>query len=199
MLTPEYDTFADPEDQPQNGSAGRSGTAQSDGRGVGPVASLEGSPGHSDGTLTVSGRDPGGRFLTGNRAAVPGSRRGRRNRRTLSGLELLEQLERGGDGLPSAEDRLRLLLTDPDPHVRLRIEVWLFTMLHGLPARRATEADLLASPEWRSLRTTILDALDGYPEASKAVSDAIKGVDPARLGDPQPVKVTLRWLDQPDP
>ena len=196
MLTPEYDTFADPEDQPQNGSAGRSGTAQNTGRGTGPAASSEGSPGHSDGTLTVSGRGPEGRFLTGNRAAVPGSRRGRRNRRTLSGLELLEQLERGGEGLPSAEERLRLLLTDPDPHVRLRIEVWLFTMLHGLPPRRATEADLIASPEWQGLKVKILDALAGYPEASKAVADAIMRIDPAQ---PEEIEVRLQWLDQPDP
>lgn len=168
MLTPEYDTFADPEDQPQNRPAGRSGTAQNTGRGVGPVASLEGSPGHSDGELTVSGRDPGGRFLTGNRAAVPGSRRGRRNRRTLSGLELLEQLERGGEDLPSAEERLRLLLTDPDPHVRLRIEVWLFTMLHGLPPRRG-------------LGTVPLSGADAWTQAVEACHRAITP-DPSSTG-----------------
>lgn len=151
----------------------------------------------SDGKLTVDGnRDPGGRFRPGNRAAVPGSRRGRRNRRTLSGLALLEELEKGGDGLSPAEDRLRLLLTDPDPGIRLRAEVWLFTMLHGLPPRRALEPpSLVNSEEWAGLKARLLDALEGHPAALEAVLEAIA---PARLSEPPPVKVTLKWLDEPE-
>lgn len=132
-----YDLVAAAAEQPQDGFSSDSGA--SEGTGTGPAA--EGLGGQSDGVLTVGDRGAGGRFIPGNRAAVPGSRRGRRNRRTLAGLELLEQLERGGEGLPPVEERLRLLLTDPDPQVRLRVEIWLFTMLYGLPPRRA-EADL---------------------------------------------------------
>lgn len=189
MRTPLYDTFADPEGQPQDGSSSRSGAAQSSGRGSGQAPPSEASSGHSDGYLTVEDRGPGGRFLTGNRAAVPGSRRGRRNRRTLSGLELLSRLEQGGPDLPSAEERLRLLLTDPDPHVRLRLEVWLFTMLHGLPPRRAlTPPSLLDSEEWIDLKERLLTALEPHPEAARAVQEAIS---PARLREPPEVIVTL--------
>ena len=147
----------------------------------------------SDGGVTEAGeRDAGGRFLEGNRAAVPGSRRGRRNRRTLSGLALLEALERGGDGLPAAEQRLRALLTDPDPGVRLRVELWLFTMLHGLPPRRALEPpSLVDSEEWRVLRDRIVDALEPFPEAGAAVARAVA---PARLHEPPPVRVTFKGL-----
>lgn len=191
MRTPQYDTFADPSQQPQDGL--RSGSEASENRvmGWGLPTPPEASGGQSDGTLTVGDRDPGGRFLTGNRAAVPGSRRGRRNRRTLAGLELLERLEQGGPDLPSAEERLRLLLTDPDPHVRLRIEVWLFTMLHGLPPRRATEADLVASPEWAALKARVLDALEPYPEAIGAVREACETFDPA---EPQVIRVEIQRL-----
>lgn len=145
----------------------------------------------SDGAVTVDGNhDPGGRFLPGNRAAVPGSRRGRRNRRTLSGLALLEELERGGDGLPPAEDRLRLLLTDPDPGIRLRVELWLFTMLHGVPPRRPLDPpSLVDSEEWIGLRTRLLGALEAHPEAIKAVREAIA---PVRLSEPPEVIVSLK-------
>lgn len=95
--------------------------------------------GQSDGDLT--GRDPGGRFLSGNRLAVPGSRRGRPGKRTLAGLALMKALEDGDETLPPAWERWKALLTDPDPGVRLRAEIFVFAVLYGTAPRRPALSD----------------------------------------------------------
>ena len=114
------------------------------------------SDGQNDGDLT--GRDGGGRFLPGNSLARPGSRRGRPGKRTLAGLALMKALEEGDETLPSALDRWKALLTDPDPGVRLRAEVFVFAVLYGTAPRRPS---LSNEPEVTEIRLSFGDVLDG--------------------------------------
>jgi hypothetical protein len=77
----------------------------------------------------------------------PGRPKGSLSKATLAGRELLELLERGdGNGLPSAYERWKRLLTDRDPAVRLKAEVFVFSALHGAPRPApdslATEQDI---------------------------------------------------------
>lgn len=44
---------------------------------------------------------------------------------------MLEALERGGESLPSASERWRRLLTDPDAGVRLTAERFIYEAVHG--------------------------------------------------------------------
>jgi hypothetical protein len=72
-------------------------------------------------------------FARGNPGG-PGRPKGSPNKATLAGRELLELLERGdGDGLPPSYERWKRLLTDRDPSVRLKAEVFVFSALHGTP------------------------------------------------------------------
>jgi hypothetical protein len=65
-----------------------------------------------------AGRDTRGHFAKGN----PGKAKGTRNVKTIIGAELFAALHEGGDGLPSAWERWKRLLDDPDAHVRLKAE-----------------------------------------------------------------------------
>jgi hypothetical protein len=71
-------------------------------------------------------------FAKGNPGG-PGRPKGSLSKATLAGRELLELLERGDGDLPSACERWKRLLTDRNPAVRLRAEVFVFSALHGAP------------------------------------------------------------------
>lgn len=80
-------------------------------------------------------RDGAGRFAKGNPGG-PGRPPGSPNRRTFAGKALLKALEAGdeGAGLPGGFDRMKRLLLDEDPRVRLGAERLVLGLLHGRPA-----------------------------------------------------------------
>lgn len=79
-------------------------------------------------------RDGSGRFAKGNPGG-PGRPPGSPNRRTLAGRALLKALEAGdeGESLPSGFERMRKLLLDEDPRIRLGAERLVLGLLHGRP------------------------------------------------------------------
>jgi hypothetical protein len=87
-------------------------------------------------------RKGNGLFAKGNPGG-PGRPKGSLSKVTLAGREMLELLERGEGDLPPAQERWKRLLTDGNPAVRLKAEMFVFCALHGTP-RQAPE---LPSPE----------------------------------------------------
>jgi hypothetical protein len=82
------------------------------------------------------------RFEPGNPGG-PGRPKGSLSKANLTGREMLNLLEGGdGNGLPSAFERWKRLLTDRNPAVRLKAEVFVFSALHGAPR---PAPDLLAT------------------------------------------------------
>lgn len=88
---------------------------------------------NSNGRKTAE-RDGAGRFAKGNPGG-PGRPPGSPNRRTLAGRALLKALEAGdeGESLPSGFERMRKLLLDEDPRIRLGAERLVLGLLHGRP------------------------------------------------------------------
>jgi hypothetical protein len=80
-----------------------------------PTARLTGTAKYGGGTIV--------KFAPGN----SGRRRGSKNRRTIFQRETLELLARGDRELPSRHARLKRLLLDPDPAIRLAAERLLLT------------------------------------------------------------------------
>ena len=85
-------------------------------------------------------------------------------------LSILAKAERAGDlrtalqGVREAKGCLELL-------ARLQGEL-----------QERTTVNILVNPQWLSLRTVILKALDGYPEARQAVARALQEVEGNAVG-----------------
>jgi len=85
-------------------------------------------------------------------------------------LSILDKAEQAGDlrtalqGVREAKGCLELL-------ARLQGEL-----------QEQTTVNILINPQWLSLRTVILEALDGYPEARQAVARALREVESNVVG-----------------
>jgi hypothetical protein len=120
------------------------------------------------------------RFEKGN----PGRPRGAANRRTLQQQEVLALLASGDRELPSRTERLRRLLADPDPRVRLETERLLLGFDWRKPVQSKSEEETplieailneIIERERERLKASGSTALEPVVDITKATHPEIPG------------------------